>query len=151
MILQLLSHLGSGVLGVMLKVIAAKMQNSHELELEKLRAITRGQDNAQERWSNSDNYTKHSRRLFGLLVVCTYCIVVLLFACFPGYPIVTFLQGVEPDQWSISGFGIPLIGTTAPANLEDRTFVVTTGHFVLGAAHFTEMILAMYFTPIGKR
>jgi hypothetical protein len=151
MLFSILSHLGSGFLGALLKVFAARIQNAHDLENTKLFLIKENYAQARKSFDAADNYTKHSRRVFGLMLVGTYCIVLILWSVFPGYPIITFVQGLEPDEWGFTLFGVSLFGATAPADLGNRTFILTTGHFVLGSVHFIELILGAYFMPIGKR
>lgn len=93
---------------------------------------------AREARSVDDSYFRHTRRVLAWGVCFTFCVICIVWAFFPGYPILKDIgeRGTEINfllfHWTFSG---DLGGTR------------TTGSIVWELIPFMSMILMTYFTP----
>ncbi len=85
-----------------------------------------------------------TRRLLAFIVVGTFCYIALLWAKNPDVIITTFIPK-EPGTISI------LWGFLTFPITKDVTVEVSTGAIAWGLMNFVSFVMALYFTPTGKR
>lgn len=152
MISLLLGHLGSATGGAIMKALigwlSESQRNKHETRLAELNQI----EQAREAFHSADNYTKHTRRVLALLLVGTYCAILVLWALYPSAELITLFEPTEETRgYGVRLLGFDLVGLNTPANLENRLFTVTTGHLILSNSYLLSFVVGAYFMPYGRR
>lgn len=143
----LVGSLGGGIAGAIIKIIAGFisiwMQNRQEERNERITLAGRQIEAAEMARIAPNEFYSITRRVLAFTVTFTFCAICLLWAIWPGYPIVT--QGGD------RGSAINLLLFNFRID-RDLGITLTTGAIVWQLIPFLSMILMTYFTPdISKR
>lgn len=152
--MEILSLVGSGALGAVLKVGAAVVQHrmemsrlEHQQEHEKFLAHSQAQLEKSKLFYGSDaehfQFTQWTRRVLALSLVWTFCAVLLLCAIWPGAEFAILNPaGVKSFSLFWGLVDIPL--------RSDMVVTITSGSIAYAALHLVTMVLGAYFMPTGK-
>lgn len=139
--------LGGGIAGAIIKILAGLisiwMQNRQEERNERITLAGRQIEAAKMARAAPSEFYSVTRRVLAFTVTFTFCSICILWALWPGYPIVA--QGGD------RGTSINLLLFNFQLN-RDLGITLTTGAIVWQLIPFLSMILMTYFTPdISKR
>jgi len=139
----LIGSLGGGLLGAVIKIIAGLLmvwrQNKQEERHERMQLADKFHKFRAEVGPDSNSeFVSTTRRVLAFSICWTFCAICLLWAIWPGYPIVT----TGGDR----GTAINLLLFNFSLN-RDLGITLTTGAIVWQLIPFMSMILMTYFTP----
>jgi hypothetical protein len=134
--------IGGGVIGAAIKLVANLLniwqQSEQEKRNERIALAGKQAELLAARPDPNNSFVSYTRRVLAWGVCFTFCAVVLLWACFPGYPILA-KGGTGGGEVNLFLFH----WTTS----RDLGIDYTTGAFVWQIVPFMSMILMTYFTP----
>ena len=138
----LIGSLGGGIAGAVIKLLAGLLMlwfQNRQADRDE-RTTLAGKQIAAARMARAapNEYFSFTRRVLAWTVTFTFCGICLLWAIWPGYPIVT--SGGD------RGTSLNLLLFTFSVN-RDLGVTLTTGAIVWQLIPFLSMILMTYFTP----
>ncbi|OED37514.1 hypothetical protein AB834_01645 [PVC group bacterium (ex Bugula neritina AB1)] len=140
MSLTILNVIAGSALKMIAFVVKSQLDAKRQERLATLNSSNRRIEALLKNGDHADNWTKYTRRLLAILIIGTYCFVIIYHVAF--HPEIEYTVMVhQSNSWLLNLF----------ANLSEKTSLkISAGSLLWDFQNFIGIIAGFYFTPMGR-